>query len=196
MAEALRQYWYLGIALIATVILTLWVIKKAAQASSRAHAEREAQMKKLEYESGVLKEFSELSEEKLRNADSKRAFDGVAMNIQRYLEKQSNMNAAFSALSDSQKQIYALYYLIDDSKKGLSEFFKCNSAPLTPAAREAVDSLFPADAAKAFDPDDEDTSLIPAEIEKNDAEYAEAMQDFDFYKAAVEIIIENLKSFC
>ena len=195
MADALRQYWYLGIALIAAVILTLWVIKKAAQASSRAHAEREAQMKKLEYESGVLKEFSKLSEEK-------RAFDGVAMNIQRYLEKQSNMNAAFSALSDSQKQIYALYYLIDDSKKGLSEFFKCNSAPLTPAAREAVDSLFPADAAKAFDseyraydPDDEDTSLIPAEIEKNDAEYAEAMQDFDFYKAAVEIIIENLKDF-
>lgn len=45
MAEALRQYWYLGIALIAAVILTLWVIKKAAQASSRAHAEREAQMK-------------------------------------------------------------------------------------------------------------------------------------------------------
>ena len=42
MAEALRQYWYLGIALIAAVILTLWVIKKAAQASSRAHAEREA----------------------------------------------------------------------------------------------------------------------------------------------------------
>lgn len=63
--------------------------------------------------------------------------------------------------------------------------------------------LFPADAAKAFDseyraydPDDEDTSLIPAEIEKNDAEYAEAMQDFDFYKAAVEMIIENLKDFC
>lgn len=128
MADALRQYWYLGIALIAAVILTLWVIKKAAQASSRAHAEREAQMKKLEYESGVLKEFSELSEEKLRNADSKRAFDGVAMNIQRYLEKQSNMNAAFSALSDSQRQIYALYYLIDDSKKGLSEF--SNATPL------------------------------------------------------------------
>ena len=188
MADALRQYWYLGIALIAAVILTLWVIKKAAQASSRAHAEREAQMKKLEYESGVLKEFSELSEEKLRNADSKRAFDGVAMNIQRYLEKQSNMNAAFSALSDSQKQIYALYYLIDDSKKGLSEFFKCNSAPLTPAA---FDSEY-----RAYDPDDEDTSLIPAEIEKNDAEYAEAMQDFDFYKTAVEMIIENLKDFC
>lgn len=56
MADALRQYWYLGIALIAAVILTLWVIKKAAQASSRTHAEREAQMKKLEYESGVLKE--------------------------------------------------------------------------------------------------------------------------------------------
>lgn len=203
MAEALKQYWYLAVALVAVAIFTVWVVKKAAEAAGRTRAEREAQMKKLEYESGVRKEFAELSEEKLRSADKKRAFDGVAMNIQRYLEKQSNMNAAFSALSDSQKQIYALYYLIDDSKKGLSEFFKCNSAPLTPAAREAVDSLFPADAAKAFDseyraydPDDEDTSLIPAEIEKNDAEYAEAMQDFDFYKAAVEIIIENLKDFC
>lgn len=29
MADALRQYWYLGIALIVAVILTLWVIKKA-----------------------------------------------------------------------------------------------------------------------------------------------------------------------
>ena len=108
MAEALRQYWYLGIALIAAVILTLWVIKKAAQASSRAHAEREAQMKKLEYESGVLKEFSELSEEKLRNADSKRAFDGVAMNIQRYLEKQSNMNGVLGTLRQSEADIRAL----------------------------------------------------------------------------------------
>lgn len=203
MADALRQYWYLALALVAAVILTLWVIKKAAQASSKAHAEREAQMKKLEYESGVLKEFFDINEEKLRSADPKRAFDGVAMNIQRYLEKQSNMNAAFSALSDAQKQVYALYYLADDSQKGLSEFFKCNSAPLTPAAREAVDSLFPADAAKAFDseymaydPDDEVTSLIPAEIEKNDAEYAKAMQDFDFYKAAVGMIIKNLKDFC
>lgn len=72
------------------------------------------------------------------------------MNIQRYLEKQSNMNAAFAELPDAKKQIYALYYLFDDSKKGLSEFFKCNSAPLTPEALKAVESLFPRDAVEAF----------------------------------------------
>ena len=88
-------------------------------------------------------------------------------------------------------------------RDGRRVFYLPEGSRLTPAAREAVDSLFPADAAKAFDseyraydPDDEDTSLIPAEIEKNDAEYAEAMQDFDFYKTAVEMIIENLEDFC
>lgn len=203
MAEALKQYWYLAVALVAVTIFTVWVVKKAAEAAGRTRAEREAQMKKLEYESGVRKEFTELSEEKLRSADKKRAFDGVAMNIQRYLEKQSNMNAAFAELPDAKKQIYALYYLFDDSQKGLSEFFKCNSAPLTPEALKAVEALFPRDAAEAFageyrayDPNDETTSLIPAETEKNDEKYAQAMKDFDFYNAAVEFIIKNLNDFC
>lgn len=203
MAEALKQYWYLAVALVAVAIFTVWVVKKAAEAASRTRAEHEAQMKKLEYESGVRKEFAELSEEKLRSADKKCAFDGVAMNIQRYLEKQSNMNAAFAELPDAKKQIYALYYLFDDSQKGLSEFFKCNSAPLTPEALKAVESLFPRDAAEAFageyrayDPDDETASLIPAETEKNDEKYAQAMKDFDFYNAAVEFIIKNLNDFC
>lgn len=104
MAEALKQYWYLAVALVAVAIFTVWVVKKAAEAASRTRAEREAQMKKLEYESGVRKEFAELSEEKLRSADKKRAFDGVAMNIQRYLEKQSNMNAAFAELPDAKNR--------------------------------------------------------------------------------------------
>lgn len=117
MAEALKQYWYLAVALVAVAIFTVWVVKKAAEAAGRTRAEREAHMKKLEYESGVRKEFAELSEEKLRSADKKRAFDGVAMNIQRYLEKQSNMNAAFAELPDAKKQIYALYYLLMTLKR-------------------------------------------------------------------------------
>ena len=82
---ALRQYWYLALLLVAAIIVTLWVMTKAAQASRRTHAAREAQMKKLEYETGVMKEFSSLSVEKLKGADKKRAFDGVAMNIQKNL---------------------------------------------------------------------------------------------------------------
>lgn len=153
MAEALKQYWYLAVALVAVAIFyRLGRSKRLPRRLAEHVREREAQMKKLEYESGVRKEFAELSEEKLRSADKKRAFDGVAMNIQRYLEKQSNMNAAFAELPDAKKQIYALYYLFDDSQKGLSEFFKCNSAPLTPEALKAVESLFPRDAARGVCP--------------------------------------------
>ena len=53
MAEALKQYWYLAVALVAVAIFTVWVVKKAAEAAGRTRAEREAHMKKLEYESGV-----------------------------------------------------------------------------------------------------------------------------------------------
>lgn len=202
MAEAFKQYWYLILALVVLVILTLWVINKAAQASQKYHGERQKQMERLEYETGVLKEFAELNTEMLESADKKRAFDGVAMNIQRMLEKQANMDSAFFELSEAQQRIYALYYLADDSKEGLSEFFKCNSAPLTPIARDAVRELLPESAVKAFeseydayDPENEDASLIKSEIEENDRVYAEAMENFDFYAACVDYIIKNLPSF-
>ncbi len=202
MAEAFKQYWYLILALVLLVILTLWVIKKAALASQKYHGERQRQMEKLEYEAGVLKDFAALSEEKLKAADKKRAFDGVAMNIQKTLEKQPNMDSAFAALPEAQRRIYALYYLAEDSRDGLSEFFKCNSAPLTPVARDAVRELLPQNAVEAFekeynayDPEDEVTSLIKGEIDENDRAYAEAMENFDFYTACVDYIIKNLPSF-
>lgn len=202
MAEAFKQYWYLILALVVLVILTLWVINKAAQASQKYHGERQKQMERLEYETGVLKEFAELNTEMLESADKKRAFDGVAMNIQRMLEKQVNMDSAFFELSEAQQRIYALYYLADDSKEGLSEFFKCNSAPMTPIARDAVRELLPESAVKAFeseydayDPENEDASLIKSEIEENDRAYAEAMKNFDFYAACVDYIIKNFPSF-
>lgn len=202
MAEAFEQYWYLILALVLLVILTLWVIKKAALASQKYHGERQRQMEKFEYEAGVLKEFAALSEEKLKAADKKRAFDGVAMNIQKALEKQPNMDSAFAALPEAQRRIYALYYLAEDSRDGLSEFFKCNSAPLTPVARDAVRELLPQNAVEAFekeynayDPEDEVTSLIKGEIDENDRAYAEAMENFDFYTACVDYIIKNLPSF-
>lgn len=202
MAEAFKQYWYLILALVLLVILTLWVIKKAALASQKYHGERQRQMEKLEYEAGVLKDFAALSEEKLKAADKKRAFDGVAMNIQKALEKQPNMDSAFAALPEAQRRIYALYYLAEDSRDGLSEFFKCNSAPLTPVARDAVRELLPQNAVEtfekeynAYDPEDEVTSLIKGEIDENDRTYAEAMENFDFYTACVDYIIKNLPSF-
>lgn len=202
MVEAFKQYWYLILALILLVILTLWVIKKAALASQKYHGERQKEMARLEYEAGVLKEFATLDEEKLKAADKKRAFDGVVMNIQKALEKQADMNSAFAALPEAQQRVYALYYLADDSQNGLSEFFKCNSAPLTPIARDAVRELLPKNAVEAFeneynayDPQDEVTSLVKSEIDENDRAYAEAMADFDFYGMCVDYIIKNLTSF-
>ncbi len=202
MLEAFKEYWYLTLVLVAAIILTCWVISKAWKASAENHRIREEQIKRMEYENSVIKEFGEFDDEKLSAADPKRAFDGIALNIQRELEKQKDMEAAFAALTQAQKRVYALYYLVEDSKKGLSEFFKCNGTPLTPAALEGVRALFPAAAVEAFeeeygayDPDDEETSLVNSRIEQLDKDFAKAVEEFDSYKIFVDYIRKNITDF-
>ena len=202
MLEAFKEYWYLTLLLIVLVIVTCWVISKAWKASAKSREIREAQIKRMEYEKSVFEEFKEFDAEKLLSSDSKRAFDGIALNIQSNLEKQKNIEAAFEVLTDAQKHIYALYYLAEDSQKGLSEFFKCNGVPLTPVALEGVRKLLPDLAVEAFekeyaayDPEDEEASIIPSEIAQFDEKYAKAVENFDFYKTCVEYIGENITDF-
>lgn len=202
MLDYFKEYWYLALLLFVAVIFTCWVISKAYKASAESRRIRDEQMKRIDYENGVVRDFSELSEEKLDTAEPKRAFDGVALNIQRQLEKQPDMQAAFFALTDAQRYIYALYYLAEDSEKSLSEFFRCNGAPLTPCAQEAVRMLFPEDAAdifeqeyRAYDPNNEEVSLIPERTERLDAEFKAAMGNFDMYKTCVDYIRKNVTDF-
>ncbi|MBQ2775643.1 MAG: hypothetical protein IJF40_07150 [Clostridia bacterium] len=202
MLEAFKEYWYFTVLLIALIVLTCWVISKAWKASVKANRIREEQMKRMEYENGVLKEFKDFDDAKLSAADPKRAFDGIALNIQKNLENQKDMEAAFDGLTEPQKRIYALYYLAEDSQKGLSEFFKCNGAPLTPVALEGVRELFPSLAVAAFeeeygayDPDDEETSLVNSRIEQLDKDYSKAVESFDIYKTFVDYIRKNITDF-
>ncbi len=202
MLEAFKEYWYLTLLLLVLIIVTCWVIGKAWKASAKGREIREAQIKRIEYEKSVLNEFKEFDAQKISAAEPKRAFDGIALNIQKKLENEKDMEAAFSALSDVQKHIYALYYLAEDSQKGLSEFFKCNGAPLTPTALEGVRLLFPPEAVAAFeeeygayDPDDEETSLINSKIEQLDKEYAKAVENVDIYKTFVDYIRKNITDF-
>ena len=62
--------------------------------------------------------------------------------------------------------------------------------------------LFPEDAAGifeqeycAYDPDNEEVSLIPAQTERLDTEFKAAMEKFDMYRTCVGYIRKNVTDF-
>lgn len=202
MLEYFIENWYLAVILILVIALTVYVIIKAWQAASKTSKEREAALKKAEYEEKVVKEFRDLTVELAESSDAKRLFDGTALNIQRVLEKETYPDSKFNELNSEQKIIYAMYYYLDDTKKGLSEFYKCNGKPLTPWALEGIKEFLPENAKAiavkeydAFDPDNEEVSCTADVLSKLDAEYEKAMQNVEIYEELKAFIIANIKEF-
>ena len=129
-------------------------------------------------------------------------FKGVALGLCREIEKSADMLSTFNGFSESQKKIYALYFVFEDGAEKLSKFFKINGKPLTDYAKSAVDEIYGGKIASvfgkeylAYDEDDETTSLIPAEIEADDTEFASLTDGADMFAPAAEYIIENINYF-
>jgi hypothetical protein len=200
--QAIVQYWYLSLAFVVVFVITVIVYMKAFQASKRRRQKRDIIISRLKYENRTRAEFSTLTTELMASAEPKKLFDGVALNIQARLEKESNMNTAFESLSQPQKFIYALYYVSVDGAKKLSEFFRMNGKPLTPAAGEAVTAILGCKAGElytkefaAFDDDNEEVSVLPDVIAEQDAEFAQLMEEIDLSALAAEYIKQNSEHF-
>ncbi|MEI6578053.1 MAG: hypothetical protein WCN92_01165 [Eubacteriales bacterium] len=202
MLEAITQYWYLSLAFVFFSIITVFVCIKAYQASKRTRLVRDKIINRLKYENRTRAEFSELTKELISSAEPQKLFDGVALNIQARLEKESDMNAAFENLSKPQKYIYALYYVAHDGAQKLSDFFKMNGKPLTPVAGEAVELILGCKAGElykkeheAFDDDNEDTSLLPQEIKEQDEAYTLLKAEMDIAALVAAYIKQNSEQF-
>lgn len=181
--EALKYYadhpvWIF--VLVGAVLLTFFVCLKAAQASSKRYAANEKTIKKIKEENELCNEFAILTESLIASAEAGRLFKGVALNLQKRVADKDDIMAEFDALTQEQKEIYALYTVIDDGGNRLSGFFENCTKPLTDVALEAIGRLLDSEAVEvfkkefdAFDDDNENVSFIPEEIKKLDTRFAE-----------------------
>lgn len=168
------------IALVAIALLTVFVCIKAAQASSKRYAANEKTIKKIKEENELCNEFAILTESLIASAQADRLFKGVALNLLKRVADKEDIMAEFDALTDEQREIYALYTVIDDGEKRLSAFFENCGKPLTDVALNAATRLLDGEAVDAFkkefdafDGDNETVSFIPEEIKKLDASFKE-----------------------
>ena len=190
------------VALVATAILTVFVCIKAAQASSKRYAANEKTIKKIKEENALCNEFSILTENLIASAQADRLFKGVALNLQKKISDADDMVSAFNALSEEQRDIYALSFVLEDGESALSNFFRANGQPLTGASLSAVKKLFSKDVCvvfekeyNAFDSDNETVSFIPEEIAMLDSEFSQLLSSEELCSVAGAYIKENHKKF-
>lgn len=191
-----RPYWFVIFGVL--ILITLFVCIKAGQASSKRYKANEAIMKKLKEENILRNEFALLTESVIDKSEPAKLFKGVALNLQKKISDAADMNSEFEKLSQQQKEIYSLSFVVEDGSEKLSSFFKANGQPVTRNALSAFKTLFIGREAdifeyeyNAFDEDNENASVIPEEIEKLDEEFSQLVCADEICKKAGNHIKEN-----
>ncbi len=181
--EYISQHWYAGAALILLVILTVFVWIRAMISGRKRNEERERIIAEIEKEKALRKEFKTVDNNTFSNVDDYRLIIGMCAHIQQKIEDETDMNAAFSALSKPEKYAYVLGYVFEDSKNGLSDFFRANGEPLLSVSLEAVRNIIGGDFAEIFekefvmlDENDETTSVDNKELEILDSKFLSVIE--------------------
>lgn len=193
---------YLIIILIAVLALTVFVCIKAGQASAKRSQVNQALMKKLKEENLLRNEFSILTESLAAKAQTDRLFKGVALNLQKRISDAADMNAEFNSLTQEQREIYGLSFVIEDGGEALSKFFRTNGQPLTGAAYSAMEriiggrafEIFDAEY-KAFDPENEEASYEPEKTAALDGEFLDVISENELCTKAGNYIKANVEKF-
>lgn len=200
--EYISQHWYAGVALVLLVVLTVFVWIRAAISGKKRSEERERIIAGIEREKALRKEFKAVDDSTFSNTDDYRLIIGMCAHIQQRIENETDMNAAFSALPEPEKYAYALGYVFEDSKNGLSEFFRANGEPLLSVSLDAVRKVIGGDFAEVFekefvmlDENDETTSVDDRELEVLDGKFTSIIgSDADGIYAKVSSYIRSNKN--
>ena len=201
MFQAFAQYKTLTTILIAALILLVFVMIKASRAVRRHNAERDAILDRLKKEEALRKKYGALTRETALEADGKELLHGVALCIQKALESEPDLTAAFNGLPAEKQIVYALDFVLCEDAGTLSAFFRLNGKPLTTAALEGARRTFDArhlelfeQGFRMFDPDDETASTMPDDVGRLDADFA-AADDAALYEGIRNFIADNAELF-
>lgn len=193
--------WYYWVILLAAIILAIFAWRKAFISSRerRERLKREGAIWKRDYD--LRQKYSVFTLEKLKETEDTELLHGVAMNIQVFLENESNMNEAFNSLPDEKKYVYALEYFDEDAKTALSAFFKNNGAPLVPIVPEALAAVGAEkyiDVANTilpmYDPDS-DVSIDYTAVAAADEKFKEIYDSDEFCRLVANYIKNNKEIF-
>jgi len=204
MLEFLSQYWYLILLMIFVLILTFFLWVKAAKSTAERNREKKEFFARLDREKDLRTRFSEITAEVLDREPLEDVFEGVVANIQRRLDKteQEDVIGFFDSLSEPMRYVYTAFYVFEDSKDGLHEFFKKNTYPIAPLAPEAMTAIFGNEIGDLvreqwaiFDEENEEKSVIFEEYDIVNKKFKNAIQNLNRNEAVKNYVIQNIGDF-
>jgi len=185
MMEPIREYGLLWAAFGASLLGCAILWYKALKSARARRIKRDEEVARVTRERRLREEFARPSQDLMIQTPPARLIEGLCGNIQAWLEKQPDLLEAFHAMPEPRRWVYALGYLVQESREALSEFFRSNGEPLTTAAMEAVQMLIGGEFAKIFDKEfaaydnkNEEVSLLDKEILLLDTRFHALMQEF------------------
>lgn len=117
------EYWYLWLIFAALVIITAVVIVFAGKAVSARNEQTKEIMAQLDRLKALKDKYTDLTVEKVENAEPEELFEGLNAVLQAEIEKADDGDTAFSEFNNEQKIIYVLNCFINEIPDGLSIFF-------------------------------------------------------------------------
>ena len=171
MLQSIQDFPVFYIVAVLLFCLCVFAWAKATKASRRRNAKRDAIIAELQHEKQLRREFKAPTLQQLEETPPERLIEGLCCQVQAKLEKADDMEEAFAALPEPARLVYALGYVITESRNTLSEFFRNFKQPLSGTAWQAVQTCMPKDYAEifgeqyaAFDEENEATSFNESAI--------------------------------
>ncbi len=203
MIEYFTTYWYLFLILIVMIALTVFVSNKALKASSKRRQEMNEIMEKAKRAKELRDAYKELNEQVIANAPADSLFEGIALNLEAICQKAEDTDNFYDLMTDGQKKIYALFYLLNDAKEiNLSAFFKSSYRPLTSDAVNAAKEIFDSGISNIieamfsfFDENSENVSSNAQDIDKLNEEFENIMNGKNLFTQTGEYIKTNAAEF-
>ena len=202
--QSIHDYPALFIVVLAAAILCLFLWIMAMRSSQRKRGEKDALIATLEYEKALRTQFRTVTQQLLIDTPPERLIEGLCCSVQMRLEKEADMQAAYDALTQPRRLVYALGYVLQDGRERLSEFFRKNGQPLTRAALEAAWCLVGGEYAEifqreydAFDESNEHVSFVKKAVAADDAHFSVLAleQGESIYAQAKEYVLANSADF-
>lgn len=194
------EYWYLWLIFAALVIITAVVIVFAGKAVSARNEQTKEIMAQLDRLKALKDKYTDLTVEKVENADPEELLEGVCTILQVKIDKSDDPDAEFAAFNEDQKTIYVLHCFISEYNSELSSFFSdytsdfsghlVVAAFLVPEYHPFISTEFglysDSDCGAPFDKELKD---------KTDAEFDKIYSKEKFLEAAKTFIKDNIDSF-
>lgn len=194
------EYWYLWLIFAALVVITAVVIMFAGKAVSARNEQTKEIMAQLDRLKALKDKYSDLTVEKVENADPEELLEGVCTVLQVKIDKSDDPDAEFAAFNEDQKTIYVLHCFISEYNSELSSFFSdytsdfsghlVVAAFLVPEYHPFISTEFglysDSDCGAPFDKELKD---------KTDAEFDKIYSKEKFLETAKTFIKDNIDSF-